>query len=339
MRKRIGFVTNIRALAIILVVFGHSIIIYSSAWGIYQSSNQVQLLNGIKSLINLVQMPLFISVSGFLFANNYITKSIKKVLKQKAERILIPYVVFFWFWMIPMRFLVGYYNHINVRPSFKYLIFNSFIMGQDNGHLWFLPCLFFCFPIGYYVFQYFDKIKFSMLVKSIFSVLFFWFVSMGAYVLGDFISFMPLHDLGEQFIWFFLGFVVRRNVDVIRNIQIKYKLGTTVLGVVLGGLSVSGIISQVRFLIVFSSMVSILLVLLAYTIISNRSKNIMNRLAADSFGIYLFHSPLVYVTYTCIPNASPFIVVFLNFVVFGGLAWLLAFKIQTTKLRWIFGML
>lgn len=67
MRKRIGFVTNIRALAIILVVFGHSIIIYSSAWGIYQSSNQVQLLNGIKSLINLVQMPLFISVSGFLF--------------------------------------------------------------------------------------------------------------------------------------------------------------------------------------------------------------------------------------------------------------------------------
>ena len=51
-------ITNIRVLAILIVVFGHSIILYSSAWNLYSTINKVQVLDYIKDIINLIQMPL-----------------------------------------------------------------------------------------------------------------------------------------------------------------------------------------------------------------------------------------------------------------------------------------
>ena len=36
-------IVNIRALAIILVVLGHSIILYSSQWDLYETINQVPI--------------------------------------------------------------------------------------------------------------------------------------------------------------------------------------------------------------------------------------------------------------------------------------------------------
>lgn len=64
MKKREDIVT-IRAIAIMLVVFGHSIILYSSAWNLYETSIQAPVLDHLKNVINVLQMPLFFSVSGF----------------------------------------------------------------------------------------------------------------------------------------------------------------------------------------------------------------------------------------------------------------------------------
>ena len=61
-------ITSLRAFAILAVVFGHSIILYSDSWGLYQSVHDVPVFNTIKQIINLFQMPLFFSISGFLFS-------------------------------------------------------------------------------------------------------------------------------------------------------------------------------------------------------------------------------------------------------------------------------
>ena len=42
-------ITNVRALAIFLVVLGHSIILYSSAWGYYPTEQKSILLDNLKS--------------------------------------------------------------------------------------------------------------------------------------------------------------------------------------------------------------------------------------------------------------------------------------------------
>ena len=49
-------ITNIRALTILLVVFGHSIILYSSFWNLYSSIHSVPLLDNIKRIIDIIQM-------------------------------------------------------------------------------------------------------------------------------------------------------------------------------------------------------------------------------------------------------------------------------------------
>ena len=52
-------INNIRAFAITAVVFGHSIIIYSSLWGVYKPEDVCPMLDAVKRFINLFQMPLF----------------------------------------------------------------------------------------------------------------------------------------------------------------------------------------------------------------------------------------------------------------------------------------
>lgn len=43
----------------------------------------------------------------------------------------------------------------------------------------------------------------------------------------------------------------------------------------------------------------------------------------NSFGIYLFHSPLIYITYTLIPNSNPIIILLINFGIFGTVGFIL----------------
>lgn len=77
---------NIRALVAILVLFGHSIIIYDPHWTLYSNSNSSVLLYYIKQYINLIQILLFF-LSGWCF--NY---KIKKC-KNMGEGISYPNVL------------------------------------------------------------------------------------------------------------------------------------------------------------------------------------------------------------------------------------------------------
>ncbi len=88
-------IVNIRALAIILVVLGHSIILYSSQWDLYETINQVPVLDNMKRIIDVIQMPLFFSISGFLFCYSKNKKiNFFAFFKNKFFRLLIPYMDF-----------------------------------------------------------------------------------------------------------------------------------------------------------------------------------------------------------------------------------------------------
>ena len=61
-------IVNLRALAIIMVVLGHSIIIYDRSFDFLNSDIEMPLFETLKHWISFVQMKLFISISGFLLA-------------------------------------------------------------------------------------------------------------------------------------------------------------------------------------------------------------------------------------------------------------------------------
>lgn len=59
-------IINLRFISIILVVLGHSIILYSNDWSIYETTYKIAFLDYSKYIINLFSMPLF-----FLFQDIY----------------------------------------------------------------------------------------------------------------------------------------------------------------------------------------------------------------------------------------------------------------------------
>ena len=62
---------TLRAIAIIIVVLGHSIILYDPSWAIYSPKQEFPLFLYLKQIINVIQMPLFFSISGYLYFFRY----------------------------------------------------------------------------------------------------------------------------------------------------------------------------------------------------------------------------------------------------------------------------
>ena len=79
--KKNFLIDNLRAFAIVIVVFGHSIILYSSQWALYTTSIECLLLDNIKKVINIIQMPLFFLCPDFVFFIQLKEKSCMKLLK------------------------------------------------------------------------------------------------------------------------------------------------------------------------------------------------------------------------------------------------------------------
>ena len=92
-QKRLTQVGNIRTLAILLVVLGHSIILYSTGWNLYETTQQSLFLAWLKRAIDIPQMPLFFSLSGYLFVFTHRKRqSFGLLVKNKLLRLILPYL-------------------------------------------------------------------------------------------------------------------------------------------------------------------------------------------------------------------------------------------------------
>lgn len=146
-KKREDIIT-LRAIAILLVVFGHSIIIYSDSWNLYSTTVTCEFLDHLKDIINIVQMPLFFSISGFCLIYTMRKDShISTFIVDKLRRIIVPYLIIGVFYLYPIRMIAKYEPYMHHNPL--YVIFWDIILGFDNGHLWFLPTLFLMLVVTY----------------------------------------------------------------------------------------------------------------------------------------------------------------------------------------------
>lgn len=80
-----------------------------------------------------------------------------------------------------------------------------------------------------------------------------------------------------------------------------------------------------------------LLVLSLIMLLLSITNRFMKSLSDNSYGIYLFHSPLIYIIYTYFKDSNPWLVLFLNFIVMGGLSWLLIIVVSKSRLKFIVG--
>lgn len=285
MGKRLTQIGNVRALAIFLVVLGHSIILYSVAWDLYETTVSAPVLALLKKIVDVPQMPLFASLSGYLF---FFTRQkgtgLLPLLKSKFLRLLIPYVGIGCLYMLPIRLAVG-------LPSYQGIRFNEFLMklltSNDVGHLWFLPALFLMFVLSEPILSIAEKLPYIKRFPSVFLGV----IALGLYMEGYRIGFgyPPLLGAYNYLIWFSLGYFLSENRSLVQRVYgiplIKWVLLAMNLALYVYACSVG----SVRVLVTL--MLRALCIANAFGAMPLHTCRVVEKVEKNSFGIYLFHSP------------------------------------------------
>ena len=330
-QKRSARLGNIRALCIFLVVLGHSIILYSSVWGLYSTEVSVPFLDQLKRVIDPLQMPLFFSLSGYLFVFTHGKhRGFPALMKAKALRLLVPYFGIGLLYMLPIRLAVGYPGYQG-KTAVQFL--GNFLMSSDVGHLWFLPALFVLFLLAELILSTAECIPGLRRVPD----LFLGAAAAALYLEGYRIGFgyPPLLNTFNNLIWFSVGYVLCTRQELVRRIlcHSAVKWGMTCGAFLLLGYQL--LVAPMGVLLTVGT--KVLCIVSVYAVMPEKTCSAAEKLDRNSFGIYLFHSPLIYITFALIPNAHPAIVVFVNLVIFGGAAWGLTELVRRTKLKMLIG--
>lgn len=134
-----------KCITTILVVVAHSTRMYTSK-GVFTPLNTSNFLTSLTTYIYSFHMPLFIFLSGSIYAysisNGKYTNTLN-FIKQKAKRLLIPYLAFGLFWVAPIMCLLGL-----SEQSYTTYCITKIIMATDARHLWYLLALFNIFLIA-----------------------------------------------------------------------------------------------------------------------------------------------------------------------------------------------
>ena len=125
-------ISAMRVLAMLMIISFHSLCFYTHRWwslgGIF-----VPVWDKTAILLNAIDLPMFVFISGFLLGHLYIKGKYRKwqpFLQGKAHRLLVPYLFWGIFLIITMPSLHEWFN-----------------MFTGISHLWFLLMLFEVFTI------------------------------------------------------------------------------------------------------------------------------------------------------------------------------------------------
>lgn len=315
-------ISNLRVLAILFVVFGHSIIIYDPVWTTYSTPYHSTFLVALKHFINLFQMELFFSLSGFLFF--YTAQKgfqFNTLLKKKFVRLIIPFLFIGLFYLIPMRFIADYPPYENL--SFLRIVY-SVLSFNDCGHLWFLPTLFGIFIVAA-ILTYKNKLRVEYML-CIIAIL---------YILSPYFESMILRATSKYLLFFFLGYFINKYKTFLLNHQRRFIYsGLAIIGFFL----ISYILvwhNQSRIII---SLTSTIIIITLYYFTPHKTNRCISWLDKNCYGIYLFHTPLMYVVMNNISSmAPPAILVPMNLIFGIGGSLIIVYFLRAIKCSFIIG--
>lgn len=312
-------------------MLGHSIIIYSSGWDLYSTTQTSWVLDHLKNTINMVQMPLFFSVSGFCLVFTLNSKHGLSVI-DKSKRLLIPFFTVGLLWMLPIRLLVRYQGYVG--KSLWHIILIDIIMGKDNGHLWFLPTLMIIFLILIGVKKWVAIFKWPDWSFDLLSAFLAISVLITVNIFPEVDSIPYIGQLCRNFIYFYIGYFWHCHEEQIR--PVKSVAGKISIGLLLFSLCILSWIGMPVpscFLAVFS----MLMVVCVYELIPNWSCKPVQIVSANSMGLYLFHSPLLYISFTLWPDISPYLMLTVNLVGWGLCAFAVTELLRRFRMGFVLG--
>lgn len=297
----------LRVMATLLVVIGHCTYYkISTEYGgcdysylVMDESIVFKVVSEWTSFIYIFHMPLFIALSGALFAKS-LTRghytSFKEVVNKKAKRLIIPFIVVTLFYAVPIKFLSGYFNEsTNV---FRDIFIGQFLI-QGSTHLWYLLTLFLVFIV---VYLWLKNINLDFTYCSIFreDIL----KQMGGFVFFALLSMISgkihiycLFYVCQYTFWFYVGMLFERHRMFFENNFFNVKK-ILLLDVVLYAIYkiIGHIAMTLPMMIIFKIMLCLTVYRLSYLATMSNIMNykIFSILRRNSLGIYLYSDPVNY---------------------------------------------
>ena len=190
-----GFVKTVLML---LVILGHSCIFWTGTWFTKNPMIDCSGLSVIASWLNSFHIYTFALVSGYIFAFKILSGGYSRYglfLKNKAKRLLIPYVFVMLIWVAPIS---AYYLKLDAEELFR-----NYILCISPGQLWFLWMLFGVFAIVW-------PLRNIMIKKPVIG----WMVSLAFYgvgVVGGRIvpNVFCIWTVCQYIVFFFIGMRIR----------------------------------------------------------------------------------------------------------------------------------
>ena len=276
--------TNIKVYTIILVVIGHVLAIYTPN-SIFPHSG-TKLTGMLYNIIYSFHMPLFISVSGAVYAlcrrrGKYSTWN--ELLKAKWRRVLLPYFSFGLIILFPVLIALD-------KMEVNFGTFMSIIYGgSEIRHLWYLYVLFEMFII--------TRIMEKTIISNKRLV---FFVLLGITILAynhDITSIFQINMLLKYYIYFILGYYVGNETI---KINLSLYQGFILLVIGLLGNYYMYQLPPIPYSIV-NIITSLSLSILAFTICQKynlqQNTKFYEYLRKDGMGIYLFHVVIIYILF------------------------------------------
>ncbi len=294
--KREYLYDYLRLIATIFVVIGHSVYLkISTTYGgvTYIIPDDVsniyylpfaETIKFIASWVYGFHMPLFFIMSGAVLALKPIP-AFDKFFKSKFKRLLIPYFVYGILYMLPVKYLAGFYDASGFKKAMT-----GFLSGQDSGHLWFLPALFWCmllFILIKTVVSYFSKSNYVLLIIS--GIVIFLY----SYIPFDILQMKK----GFSYIFYFtLGYVIENERRENKPWNIRKTLGAIIILLALEIVHTKYHNLNNLFVVLVGSFLTLLIAYLCSKIFSNHSESkLFNIVTRNLFYVYIFHDPLNYV--------------------------------------------
>ncbi len=301
MTKRLDFIDVARAIAIFLIVLGHTLV-HSAHCGL------------VYKYIYSFHVPLFFILSGFVFKRKDI-ESYFTFFKNKFLRIMIPYFIWATLFLIPYFILgnaIG--DALNIDSSYNLKdMLSNILYGNANGAalkqnsaLWFLPSLFCAEIVSYFIVKLADKGY-----KQDFFLLLLLFLM--SFICHRFLSFILPWGINTIYVsipFFFIGYLLKK-YNVFEREERKSHIFYLLLLFVIGSYASFNNYQTVTFiefmygnlLFTFISGIFLSIVLIAFSK-KIRNKKWLQYIGKNTMGILIFHKIILVLFHTKLGKIS-----------------------------------
>lgn len=320
--KRYDF---LKVITTVLVVLAHVTRMYTGE-GVITPYNSSSVLAHVTRFIYAFHMPLFIAISGAVYGfcidnlNKY--KDKKQFIKNKAKRLMLPYLVFGLLYVAPIMVIFDFTDMNFLEYSVK-----GILCSMNPRHLWYLISLFCIFLVCAFLRDRIQKANVAVCLIVTFLI---------SYISNKhYISYFQITSTLYYVFYFYVGYLINRYSEKMTEGIHKYRILLPLCPVLI----ILGMkFHQLKYVAAMAGIIMMLAISLGVTdnVYDNK---IYLHLKKNSFGVYLFHPMIIYVLfyYLGTMDINPFLLSGIIFVVSYVVSDLLTEVIRKIKLGLLLG--